>query len=111
MHDSELTPIIQGWFDSHTRGEVFAAAQEAGLPGAPVLNVDEIMRDEHFVDRGYFVEIGLGETRGQEKGACDDPRRHLREVICAPLGEDGQILEEPGVRRVQGKSRQVQFAG
>jgi len=56
-HDSELTPIIQGWFDSHTRGEVFTAAQEAGLPGAPVLKVDEIMRDEHFADRGYFVDI------------------------------------------------------
>ena len=56
-HDGELTPIIQGWFDSHTRAEVFAAAQEAGLPGAPVLTVDEVMEDEHFADRGYFVDI------------------------------------------------------
>ena len=56
-HHGELAPIIQGWFDSRTRAEVFAAAQEAGLPGAPVLTVGEVMEDGHFAHRGYFVDI------------------------------------------------------
>ena len=56
-HREELEPLIQTWFDSHTKAEVFAASQEAGLPGGPVFTVDEIMEDRHFAERGYFLDI------------------------------------------------------
>ena len=52
-----LTAIFQPWLDSHTRTEVFEAAQDAGLPGAPVLTTGEVVADEHFSARGFFVDI------------------------------------------------------
>ena len=53
----ELASISQAWLDAHTRAEVFAAAQEAGLPGGPVLSAGEALSNDHFAERGYFVDI------------------------------------------------------
>ena len=108
-HDGELTPIIQGWFDSHTRAEVFAAAQEAGLPGAPVLTVDEVMEDEHFADRGYFVDIvhpdagtltypglpfRLSDATLETPSHAPRLGQHNDEVFCGLLGLEGADLPE-----------------
>ena len=54
---AELEGIFQAWLDDHSRYEVFVAAQDAGLPAAPVLEPSEIMEDEHFRQRGYFQQI------------------------------------------------------
>ena len=56
-HHDEIAEVAQGWLDSHTRAEVFAAAQEAGLPGGPVLRTGEALEDAHLAERGYFREI------------------------------------------------------
>ena len=53
----ELEEIFQSWLDSHTRMEVFDAAQKAGLPGGPVLHSHETVENEHFRSRGYFQDI------------------------------------------------------
>ena len=55
-HHIELVALFQEWLDQHTREEVFKAAQESRLPGAPVLAIDEVLRDKHLRDRKYFVE-------------------------------------------------------
>ena len=57
QHRQELTEVIQAWLDARTRDEVFTAAQQAGLPCGPVLAVDEVMADNHFRARDYFVDI------------------------------------------------------
>ena len=54
---SELASISQAWLGSHTRAEVFAAAQDAGLPGGPVLTAGEVLENSHFAQRGYFLDI------------------------------------------------------
>ena len=53
----ELAAMFQEWLDRHSRAQVFAAGQEAGLPCGPVLTVDEAMADRHFGDRDYFAEV------------------------------------------------------
>ena len=53
----ELEEIFQSWLDAHTRMEVFDAAQNAGLPGGPVLHSHETVENEHFRSRGYFQDI------------------------------------------------------
>jgi crotonobetainyl-CoA:carnitine CoA-transferase CaiB-like acyl-CoA transferase len=54
---AELTAIFQCWLDVRTRYEVFEAAQEAGLPGGPVLTTGDVMADPHFAARGFFTDI------------------------------------------------------
>ena len=53
----ELEAIFQGWFDTHTRAEVFAAGQREGLPCAPVLDASETLQNEQFRARGYFTDL------------------------------------------------------
>lgn len=53
----DLEAIFQGWFDQHTRAEVFAAGQREGLPCAPVLDASETLHNEQFRSRGYFTDL------------------------------------------------------
>ena len=105
----ELEGIFQSWLDDHTRYEVFAAAQDAGLPAAPVLQPAEIMDDEHFIQRGYFQTIdhpdfGTLRHTGLPFTLSDAPRsdstpapargQHNRETLTGLLGLcDEQISE------------------
>ena len=53
----ELEAIFQGWFNEHTRMEVFAAGQREGLPCAPIMETHEAFDNPHFRERGYFVDL------------------------------------------------------
>ena len=111
----ELEAILQAWLDDHTRYMVFAAAQDAGLPAAPVLEPSEIMDDEHFRQRGYFQQIdhpdfGTLRYTGLPFTLSDAPKsdptpapargQHNRETLTGLLGlRDEQIsaLSERGI--------------
>ena len=112
---AELEGIFQAWLDGHTKYEVFAAAQDAGLPSGPVLEPAEIMDDEHFTQRGYFQTIdhpdfGTLSYPGLPFTLSDAPRsdstpapkrgQHNREVLTGLLGlcdEDISALSERGI--------------
>ena len=53
----ELEAIFQGWFNEHTRMEVFAAGQREMLPCAPIMESYEALENPHFRERGYFVDL------------------------------------------------------
>ena len=54
---SELASISQAWLGAHTRAEVFAAAQDAGLPGGPCWPPERCWRTATSPQRGYFLDI------------------------------------------------------
>ena len=111
----ELEGILQSWLDDHSRYEVFVAAQDAGLPAAPVLEPSEIMEDEHFRQRGYFQQIdhpdfGTLRHTGLPFTLSDAPKsdptpapkrgQHNRETLTGLLGlcEDQiSALSERGI--------------
>ena len=111
----ELEGIFQAWLDHHSRYEVFVAAQDAGLPAAPVLEPAEIMEDEHFRQRGYFQQIdhpdfgtlrytGLPFTLSDAPKSNSTPApargQHNRETLTGLLGlREDQIsaLSERGI--------------
>lgn len=53
----ELEIIFQKWLDRRNRSAVFKAIQEAGIPGAPVLTIDEVLKNEQYASRKYFVAV------------------------------------------------------
>ena len=53
----ELEGIFQAWLDQHTQSQVFKAAQDAGIPGGPVLTPKDVMSDKHFKDREFFLDM------------------------------------------------------
>ena len=111
----ELEGMFQAWLDEHTRYEVFAAAQDAGLPSGPVLEPSEIMEDEHFIQRGYFQTIDhpdfgslrypglpftLSDAPRSESTAAPKRGQHNREVLTGLLSlsdEDISALSERGI--------------
>ena len=112
---ADLEGILQEWLDDHTRYEVFAAGQDAGLPCAPVLEPAEIMEDDHFRQRGYFHTIdhpdfGTLRYTGLPFTLSDAPRsdstpapkrgQHNRETLTGLLGlceEQISALSERGI--------------
>ena len=109
QHHPELLALFQEWLDQHTRKEVFKAAQEARLPGAPVLAIDEVLRDEHLLDREYFVEtddpeLGSLPYTGPPFRLSDTPAEgfrpaprlgeHNEEILGQILGIGGDEIAE-----------------
>ena len=111
----ELEGILQSWLDHHSRYGVFAAAQDAGLPAAPVLEPAEIMEDEHFKQRGYFQTIDhadFGQLRypGLPFTLSDAPKsestpapkrgQHNHKVLTGLLGLCGEDISELSERGI-----------
>ena len=97
----ELEAIFQAWFDGHTRMEVFAAGQREGLPCAPILDAGEVLANEQFRARGYFVDLThpdagtltytgapfrLSDAREAAGGAAPRLGEHNAEVYGGLLG-------------------------
>ena len=46
--------LVQGWTESHTKDEIFAATQRHRVPSAPVRDLLEVMHDRHMHERGML---------------------------------------------------------
>ena len=52
----ELDELVSSWSRKHTRAEIFAIAQAAGVICAPVQGLEEVVNDEHLLARGSLVK-------------------------------------------------------
>ena len=111
----ELEAIFQSWLNTHTREQAFTVAQEVGLPCAPVLTIDEVMVNEHFLARDYFTDIqhpdlgtltytglpfGLSDAQLVDARAAPLLGQHNDEIFSGILGIEGEErmrLKESGV--------------
>jgi CoA:oxalate CoA-transferase len=53
----EIEPLLLDWTMSHTKAEIFHAAQAEHVPVFPCYTVDEVLADKQVQARGYFVEV------------------------------------------------------
>ena len=59
----EITKLVSGWTRTMTVTELLRKAEEAGIPAAPVWNLEDALESEHVVARhslGHFTHPGLG---------------------------------------------------
>ena len=56
-HDAVLAPLISDWIKSRPRDEVIAAFVTHKAAIAPVYEIDDILTDEHFVQRGVVTAV------------------------------------------------------
>ena len=61
-HHDELDAILSAWTRGHDHLELTHRLQQAGVPGAAVLNHKELLENEHFRARGYFETVTHPET-------------------------------------------------
>ena len=53
-HADEIDALLNDWFGSRTRLEIFAECRRRKIPAAPVRNVSEVRADPDLISRGVF---------------------------------------------------------
>lgn len=53
-HMADVDDLVKSWTAQHTRADVIDQLGGAGVPVAVVREVDEVVRDEHLIERGFL---------------------------------------------------------
>ena len=113
-NEKEIDAAIEKWTREHTSDEVLTTMDEVSVPAGPILSVEDMMNDEHYIARGMFQEVEangrtlhipamlpiLTETPGSTEWPGPELSAHTEEVLTDLLGKDeGEItqLREDGV--------------
>jgi CoA:oxalate CoA-transferase len=103
----EIAAIIAGWTGTRTKVEVVRTLSTAGVPAAPVNNVDEMVADRQVQAREMFVErdhplfgrvkitgtpLKMSETPGRVRSLAPMPGEHNEDVFVGMLGHSREDL-------------------
>ncbi|QSE92992.1 CoA transferase [Rhodococcus pseudokoreensis] len=102
LRQREVEELLEAWSTQLTRAQVVDALTAVDVPVAPVLTMSEVLDNQHFADRGTFVEVD--DAIGGSLKQPDDPTGF---AVPTParvprLGEHRDaILTEIGVEQSQ----------
>ena len=113
-NEKEIDAAIEKWTKDHTSDEVLSTMDEVSVPAGPILSVEDMMKDEHYIARGMFHEVQangrtlqipamlpiLTETPGTTEWPGPALSEHTDEVLSELLGKDEKEitqLREDGV--------------
>jgi crotonobetainyl-CoA:carnitine CoA-transferase CaiB-like acyl-CoA transferase len=100
-HRDEFDVLWYTWLAEHTRAEIFAAAQAARFPLAPVYTPEDLLHDPHYQARAFFVPLDdpdagpltlpgapfqLSATPWRLRRPAPRLGQHNRQVLIAELG-------------------------
>jgi len=106
-HEAEIDKTLSGWCAENTSTDILQMLEEARVPSGPIYNVEDMLGDEHFQQRGLFeqVEINgqalkipailpkLKRTPGQTRWPGPELGSHNKEIFGELLGLDDDTLE------------------
>jgi crotonobetainyl-CoA:carnitine CoA-transferase CaiB-like acyl-CoA transferase len=107
-NEKELDAAIEKWTKDHTSDEVLSIMDEVSVPAGPILSVEDMMKDEHYIARGMFQEVEangrtlhipamlpiLTETPGTTEWPGPALSEHTDEILSELLGKDeGEITQ------------------
>ncbi len=106
----ELKPIIEEWTTKHTVDDILEMLTDAGVPCAPIMTIDRIVKDPHIAgDRKMFVKtdhpvageltvtgshIKLSETPSSVRTPSPLLGEHNEKILEDYLGFDRSKVEE-----------------
>ena len=113
-NEKEVDAAIEKWTKDHTSDEVLSIMDGVSVPAGPILSVEDMMKDEHYIARGMFQEVQangrtlqipamlpiLTETPGTTEWPGPALSEHTDEVLSELLGKDEKEitqLREDGV--------------
>ncbi|MBI3742865.1 MAG: CoA transferase, partial [Chloroflexi bacterium] len=94
QHSDEFLVLILDWLGNKTVSEAVAAAQEAGVPAAPVNTLDRLFAEPQLRAREYFVRTDhpvVGEQR-YPGAPFKMPRSPFRAGRAPLLGEHNDVV-------------------
>jgi crotonobetainyl-CoA:carnitine CoA-transferase CaiB-like acyl-CoA transferase len=107
-NEKEIDAVIEKWTKDHTSAEVLSIMDEVSVPAGPILSVEDMMKDEHYIARGMFQEVEangrtlhipamlpiLTETPGTTEWPGPALSEHTDEILSELLGKDeGEITQ------------------
>lgn len=99
-HEAEIDAVLASWCQSLPAQTVLSTLEQQRVPAGPIYNVEDMMQDPHFNDRGLFesVEIDgkplqipammpkLADTPGQTDWPGGEVGSHNQEILGDLLG-------------------------
>ena len=58
-HEADLDQALATWCASLASQQILALLEEHRVPGGPMYNVEDMMQDEHFNERGMFEQVEI----------------------------------------------------
>ena len=107
-NEKEVDAAIEKWTKDHTSDEVLSIMDGVSVPAGPILSVEDMMKDEHYIARGMFQEVEangrtlhipamlpiLTETPGTTEWPGPALSEHTDEILSELLGKDeGEITQ------------------
>jgi len=107
-NEQEIDAAIEKWTKDHTSDEVLSIMDEVSVPAGPILSVEDMMNDEHYIARGMFQEVQangrtlhipamlpiLTETPGTTEWPGPALSEHTDEVLSELLGKDEKEITQ-----------------
>ena len=107
-NEKEIDAAIEKWTKDHTSDEVLSIMDEVSVPAGPILSVEDMMKDEHYIARGMFQEVEangrtlqipamlpiLTETPGTTEWPGPALSEHTDEVLSELLGKDEKEITQ-----------------
>jgi crotonobetainyl-CoA:carnitine CoA-transferase CaiB-like acyl-CoA transferase len=101
LQEDELTSLISAWSSGQDRHALAERLQRAGVPAAPVQTPQDVARDPHLLQRGFFGKLThpdagehphpglpfrLSVTPGSQRRAAPAFGQHTEEVLARIAG-------------------------
>lgn len=107
-HEKEIDAAIEKWTKEHTSDEILTTMDEVSVPAGPILNIEDMMNDEHYIARGMFQEVEangrtlhipamlpiLTETPGSTEWPGPALSEHTDEVLTELLGKNQDEISQ-----------------
>jgi crotonobetainyl-CoA:carnitine CoA-transferase CaiB-like acyl-CoA transferase len=107
-HEAEIDAVLSDWCDANPSADLLALLDQAKVPAGPIYNVEDMVNDPHFQQRGMFesVEIDgkplkipailpkLTRTPGATRWPGEALGAHNDEVLSELLGLDEARMDQ-----------------
>ncbi len=106
-HEPEIDQALAQWCENKTSAEILQSLEQARVPAGPIYNVEDMMADDHFQQRGLFEEVEvegqplkipaiLPKLSGTPGNTCwpgESLGQHNDEILRDLLGLDEETLQ------------------
>lgn len=58
-HEQEIDSVLNQWCQSHRSTDILEKLKDAGVPGGPVYNIEDMMQDPHYQARQLFETVAI----------------------------------------------------
>lgn len=105
-HEQDIDSVLNQWCQSHSSTRILEKLKNAGVPGGPVYNIEDMMHDPHYQARQLFETVAipggelkipaimpkLEKTPGRSDWAGPTLGQHNEEIYQQRLGLNAEQL-------------------